>query len=201
MTHGERDPYFGRFAFTVVTVAIVVVVLGLAGIWYFFQAGGSASPSSPLRGLVEGRGGKLPPDKILLYYTKDGRQLVTTVGNIASTGMKPAEKAKEIVDRLAAGRDADFLKTPVPAGTRVLSVFLHDDVVLVNLSREFMANLSGGVDAELLAVYSIVNSLLYNIESADAVQILIEGEKVPTLRGNVDIEAPLIANTAITRAA
>jgi len=197
MTPSERDPYFGRFAFTVITIAIVVIILGLAGIWYFFQAGGTSSPSSPLRGLFERSA--LPPDKIMLYYTKDGRQLVGTVASINSTGMSPSDKAEEIVRRLAAGRDADFLRSPIPRGTQVLSVFLHGDIVIVNLSKEFMTNLQGGVDAELLAVYSIVNSLLYNIESADAVQILIDGEKVPTLRGNVDIESPLIANTAITR--
>lgn len=199
VTPGDRDPYFGRFAFTVVTIALVVIILGLAGIWYFFQAGGTTSPSNPLSGLFR-PGGNLPPDKIMLYYTKDGRQLVGTVANLGSAGLSPAAKAEEIVRRLAAGRDADFLRSPIPPGTQVLSVFMHDDIVIVNLSKEFMTNLQGGVDAELLAVYSIVNSLLSNLESADAVQILIDNEKLPTLKGSVEIESPLIANKAVIRA-
>ena len=64
----------------------------------------------------------------------------------------------------------------------------------------FFANLRGGVDAEMLAVYAVVNSLLYNLENADSVQILIDGAKVPTLGGNIDLDAPLIANTSVTRA-
>jgi hypothetical protein len=38
------------------------------------------------------------------------------------------------------------------------------------------------------------------VEMIDSVQILIDGEILPTLRGHVDIEGPLVANTAITRA-
>src|SRR5205814_2745368 len=109
--------------------------------------------------------------------------------NIGSAGSSAGDKAKLIVTSLVTGRDAAFLKSPIPSGTKVLSVFVNSDLVIVNLSKEYMENLKGGVDAEILAVYSIVNSLLYNIEGADAVQILIEGEKVPMLRGQMDIES------------
>lgn len=62
-----------------------------------------------------------------------------------------------------------------------------------------ISNLKGGIDSELLAVYSVVNSLQTNLEGVDGVQILIEGDTMPTLRGNVDISKPLIVNAAITR--
>jgi spore germination protein GerM len=195
----RRDPYFGRFAFLVSTVAVVIIVLGLVFIWYFFQAGGSSSPTNPLRGLVN-RGGNLPPNQVLLYYTKDGKQLVPTVADIGTAGMSANDKARLVITKLLEGKDAAFLKSPIPPGTKLNSVFINGNIVIVNLSKEYMANLRGGVDAELLAIYSIVNSVLYNIETADAVQILVEGEKVLTLGGSIDIESPLIANSAITRA-
>lgn len=194
----RRDPYFGRFAFLVSTVAVVVIVLGLVFLWYFFQAGGASSPTNPLRGVLN-RAGNLPPNQVLLYYTKDGKQLVPTVSDVGSAGMSANDKAKLIVNKLLEGKDAAFLKSPIPTGTKLNSVFINGNVVIVNLSKEYMENLRGGVDAELLAVYSIVNSILYNIESADAVQLLIDGEKVLSLGGALDIESPLIANSAITR--
>jgi spore germination protein GerM len=98
------------------------------------------------------------------------------------------------------GKSAARLRSPIPAGTKVNAVFITENLIIVNLSREFMTNLGPGIDAELLAVYSIVNSLLFNLDNVDGVQILIDGERVPTLHGNVDLESPLIANTAITRA-
>jgi spore germination protein GerM len=191
----RRDPYFGRFAFLVSTVAVVIIVLGLVFIWYLFQGGGNV----PLAKLAS-RTGTLPPNQVMLYYTKDGKTLIGTVADIGAAGMSPNDKAKHILTRLLEGQDAAFLKSPIPPGTQLNSVFINGNVVIVNLSKEFMNNLRGGVDAELLAVYSVVNSIQFNIEQIDAVQILIEGERVLTLGGQVDIESPLIANSAITRA-
>jgi hypothetical protein len=195
----RRDPYFGRFAVTVAVIGLVAIVLGLAFIWYFFQAGGTSAQTGPLKNIFT-PGSKLPPGQAVLYYTKDGKQLVGTATNIGSSSLTPNDKARLIVTRLIEGKDAAFLKSPIPEATKINSVFVSGRLVIVNLSKEFMNNLKGGVDAELLAVYSIVNSLLTNMESVDAVQLLIEGEKVFTLRGHIDIESPLIANTAITRA-
>jgi spore germination protein GerM len=136
----------------------------------------------------------------MLYYTRDSRSLVGTVSDIGGAAMSANDRARAIVTRLLEGKDAAFLRSPVPAGTKLNSVFVTGNLIVVNLSKEFMNNLQGGVDEELLAVYSIVNSLLFNIDNVDGVQILIEGERVFTLHGNVDLDSPLIANSAITRA-
>lgn len=194
-----RDPSFGRFAFTVVTIALVVVVLGLTGIYYYFQSGAATTASGPLSGIFNQGAGRLGPNQIMLYYTRDGKTLVSTVAAAGTLNQSPADKARTIVESLLAGKDAAGLKVPVPAGARVINLFIKDNQVIVNLSREMLTNLKGGVDAELLAVYSLVNSLLFNLEGIDAVQLLIDGEKLPTLGGNLDISAPLIANPAITR--
>lgn len=194
-----RDPTFGRFAFTVITIALVVIVLGLTGIYYYFQSGGASSGNNVLTNIFQKSNERLGPNQVMLYYTKDGKQLVSTVATAGSLGSSPADRARAIVENLIAAKDAAGLKTPVPTGTRVVNIFIKDNLAIVNLSREIMTNMRGGVDSELLTVYSIVNSLLFNLESIDAVQILIDGEKVPTLHGHVDISNPLIANTAITR--
>lgn len=196
---GSRDPNFGRFAFTVLTVALVIVVLGLSGIYYYFQAGGSGGAGNPVTGMFRRGTERLAANQVMLYYTKDGKQLVSTVANLGSTNLNTTDKAKRIVEGLVSGQDAAGMKSPIPADTKVLSVFVNDNTAIVNLSKEFSTDLPGGVDAELLAVYSIVNSLLFNLEGIEGVQLLIESAKMPTLRGHIDIETPLIANAAITR--
>lgn len=196
----RRDPYFGRFAFLVGTIGFVVIVLGLVFIWYFFQASG-AGGTNPLQELVQQNKQSLPPNQVMLYYTNDGKQLVSTVAEIGShQGSSPNDKARLIVSKLVSGDDAAYLRSPIPQGTRLNSLFINGKVVTVNLSKEFMTNLQGGVDAELLAVYAIVNSLLFNVENVSAVQILVEGERVLTLGGNIDISQPLVANVGLTRA-
>ena len=49
----------------------------------------------------------------------------------------------------------------------------------------------GGSEAELLTVYSVVNSLTANFPAVKRVQILIEDRPVPTLAGHVDLTRPL----------
>lgn len=195
MEPNQRDPGFARFAFTVITIALIIVTLGLTAIYYVFQSepGGAGSLN-----ILRDRN-TLPPNQAMLYYTKDGKQLVGTPVTLGDLGMNHSEKAKRIIIALLEGERSVGMKTAIPEGTSLKNVFINDDQVLVNLSSHMVSNLHGGIDAELLAVYAVVNSLLFNLEGIDAVQILIENEKLPTLGGNVDISIPLIANSAITR--
>ncbi|AXA36886.1 MAG: hypothetical protein D6691_09535 [Candidatus Hydrogenedentota bacterium] len=191
------DNDFGRFVYTVTVFGLVVVILGLAAIWYYFNYGGV--PTAPLPVGTQ-RAASLAPNQVMLYYTRDGRTLTGVVSELESGALSPNDRARAIATRLIEGRDAAFLRSPIPAGTKLNAVFVTGNLVIVNLSKEFVNNLRPNVDDELLAVYSLVNSLLFNIEGVDGVQILVEGERLPTLRGHVDLESPLIANPALTRA-
>jgi spore germination protein GerM len=197
MDPNQRDPGFARYAFTVITIALVVITLGLTGIYYVFQSGGSSEIGNNLN--ILGNRSNLPPNQAMLYYTKDGKQLVGTPINLGELGMNHSEKAKRIMVALLEGERNVGMKSVVPDGTSLINLFINNDQVVVNMSAHMVSNLEGGVDAELLAVYAVVNSLLFNLEGIDAVQILIEDEKLPTLGGSVDISIPLIANSAITR--
>jgi spore germination protein GerM len=197
MDPNQRDPGFARFAFTVITIALVVITLGLTAIYYVFQAGGPGGGSASLNMLRDKNA--LPPNQAMLYYTKDGRQLVGTPVTLGDLGMNHSEKARRIIVALLEGERNVGMKSTVPEGTSLKNLFINDDQVVVNFSSHIVSNLHGGIDAELLAVYAVVNSLLFNLEGIDAVQILVEDERLPTLGGTVDISVPLIANSAITR--
>jgi hypothetical protein len=54
-----------------------------------------------------------------------------------------------------------------------------------------------GSTEELLAVYSIVDSIVINLPAVRRVQILIRGEPVDTLAGHVDISRPLAADASL----
>ena len=190
---------FGRFLYTVTVVGLVVTVLGLAAIWYYFNYGSLPLPAvTPTQRSSAGRAA-LSPNQVMLYYTRDGRTLTGTVLELSAGIVTPNDRAREIVTSLLEGKGAIGLRTPLPAETKLRSIFVTNGLAVVNLSREFVNNFQGGPDQELVAVYSLVNSLLFNIEGIDGIQILVEGERLPTLRGTVDIEQPLVANQAITR--
>ena len=54
----------------------------------------------------------------------------------------------------------------------------------------------GGSTGELLAVYSLVNTLT-QLPQVAAVQILVEGEVVDSLFGHVDVSSPLVADPSL----
>ena len=91
----------------------------------------------------------------------------------------------------AKGSTTGLLAT-LPAETRVLDVFVQArGVAYVNLSAEAASGLPGGSRAELLTVYSIVNTIVTNFPAVSRVQIVVDDQIVPSLGGHVDLSRPL----------
>jgi spore germination protein GerM len=102
-----------------------------------------------------------------------------------------SRQIKAVVEELIAGSKNGLLPTLAPA-TRVLEVFVTArGVAYVNLSKEAAEGASGGSEAELITVYSVVNSLAVNFPAIKRVQILLEDKPRPTLWGHVDLTRPL----------
>jgi spore germination protein GerM len=127
-----------------------------------------------------------------------------------------SRQIKAVVEELIAGSKNGLGPTLAPA-TRVLEVFVTvRGVAYVNLSKEATQGPaaaaasgataapgataaaaavapvpSGGSEAELITVYSVVNSLTVNFPAIKRVQILVEDKPRPTLWGHVDLTRPL----------
>jgi spore germination protein GerM len=85
--------------------------------------------------------------------------------------------------------------TAIPAGTTLRALFIDaQGTAYVDLSREVSTGHPGGVNAELLTVYTIVEALTTNLPAVNSVQVLVDGKEVDTLAGHVDIRRPLPRN-------
>lgn len=100
----------------------------------------------------------------------------------------------------------------LPAGVRLLTVELLDGVAYVDLTTVGVDSGAGdalatgsrspvvlerpamGLTEELLAVYSLVNSLTANNLGIDRVVLMWNGEQRPTFAGHVDTTRPLMAD-------
>ena len=100
----------------------------------------------------------------------------------------------------------------LPAGVRFLAVELFDGVAYVDLTTVEVDSGTGeatgaagrsavvlerpamGLREELLAVYSLVNSLTANNLGIDRVVLMWNGEQRPTFAGHVDTTRPLMAD-------
>lgn len=126
----------------------------------------------------------------LFYVADDGVTLSPTSRNVPY-GATPAEQARRLVEAQVA-TPPEGLVSPVPAGTTVRAVFLTDTrEAYVDLGGAIRTAHGGGSLDEALTVYAIVNVLTVNLPEVTAVQILVDGREVDSLRGHIDLRAPL----------
>ncbi len=103
-----------------------------------------------------------------------------------------AQQLRSVLEELIKGSAAGLLPTLDPT-TRVLEVFVSArGTAYVDLSKEVSAGQPGGSEAELITVYSIVNSLTTSFPAVKQVQILVEDHPAPSLAGHVDLSRPLL---------
>lgn len=81
------------------------------------------------------------------------------------------------------------------ANVGLLTLDIKNDLAIVNFSKEIQT-IKGGSLQELLIVGSIVNTLT-EFNEIKKVQILIEGKRVETLLGHMDLSAPLERDESI----
>jgi hypothetical protein len=130
----------------------------------------------------------------LFYVAPDGLTLVPTSRNVPY-GATPVDQARRLIEAQVADPPPGLVSA-IPPGTTVRAVFLTDArEAYVDLGGAIVSGHSGGAIDEALTVYALVNALTVNLPEVDAVQILIEGREVDSLRGHIDLRAPLARAT------
>jgi spore germination protein GerM len=180
---------------------VVAIGLGFAASFFlgrlFFHRTESVGPSSktsvstPVKEEVSRR--------VHLYFAdRKGDYLQAEERKVLAEDTASAIEA--IINALLEGPDSPKLVSTIPAGSRLLHIFLTDDgTAYLDFNSELSSLHPGGVTAERLTVYAIVNSIVLNLEKVERVQLLIEGNPVSTLNGHVDISQAKTANLLIVR--
>jgi len=137
--------------------------------------------------------------RIHLYFSgPDHTFLVAETRELPDSG-DPSELGKNIVQALIDGPRAEGVRT-LPARTVVRNVFIADDgTAYVDLSENVTEDHPGGVQTELVSIYSVVNSLVLNLEGISAVKLLIGGQEADTMAGHMDLRFPYKANILLIK--
>jgi len=102
-----------------------------------------------------------------------------------------AQQLKVVVEELVRGSQSGHVAS-LAGSARVLEVFVTArGVAYIDLSKEVGEAPLPGADTEMLAVFSVVNSITMNFPAVKRVQILIEGRIAETLGGHIDLSRPL----------
>ena len=98
----------------------------------------------------------------------------------------------QIVNELARGPEAEGMTAVIPAQTRLLGVRKIDDHTLkLDFNRELAQYHPGGSSSELLSVHALTNSIAAHMPEFAQFEFWIEGNRVESLKGHVDLSRPV----------
>ena len=171
-------------AFTV--TAIVTIALRQRAV----RRPSSASPS-PAAANARTPGRKI---KARLYYVSlDGTRLTGVDREVVYADGASAQAQEIVAAQLVSA--AAPLVSAIPPGTTLRALYLNDKgEAYVDLSKDVSAAHTGGMQDELLTIYSVVNALTSNLPAVTSVQLLVDGKEVDTLAGHIDLRKPLGKN-------
>ncbi len=197
MRRSERRKYRKRILWGRVILAIIIVFLAGWGGYHlvgylmkhrFFLQGEKRSLKAPVE--------KPKPEKLLkkpelakrliyLYLPDAGRtKLVKQEKEIIEGSLE--DMVREVFKELSSAKER-----VIPEGTRLEHVFIGRGVLFLDFSKEMVRNHPGGSNAEIMTIYSIVDSICKSFPEIRMVQFLIEGKVVDTLKGHIDVSLPL----------
>ena len=180
-----------------ILIIVVVILLGFLLLWY----AGLPKPerivqARPSLHSTEGSDTLRQRDATLYFSSEDGQYLVSETRQLGCSSEENCVQA--VVEALISG-PVQPGSAVLPAKAKVLQVQLDQGTAVIDFSPEVSTGHPGGSQSELLTVYALANSIAVNFSHLRQVAILIDGQKVDTLKGHVDLRRPLIADFTFAR--
>ncbi|MBQ6842646.1 MAG: GerMN domain-containing protein [Firmicutes bacterium] len=127
-----------------------------------------------------------PLTQVVLYFADSAGNLSAETRHI----VKVEGIARATIGELIHGPQSKELSPTLPGGVELKDIDISNGICTVDFTAELKDHLNSGSSAEELAVWSIVDTLC-QFDTVSSVKILVEGQELQTLNGNVDISATL----------
>jgi spore germination protein GerM len=170
----------GKILFLLILIGIGLVILFHQQIYH------------SIKPLFERRSILVERKEVLLYFSgPEGEYLIGEKRKILKKN-EAREEAKETIVELIKGPRGKLIPT-LPPRTKLLTLQINDaGVAKVNFNPALSKDHPGGSSAEMMTVYSIVNSLALNFPKIKRVQILIDGKPIETITGHLSLRQPVL---------
>jgi spore germination protein GerM len=130
------------------------------------------------------------PSMVTLFFASpDGARLVRE-GREIDPCEDSADCVETVVEELINGPLGELTPT-LPAATSINAIQVNGDLAVIDLDEEMIKGLPGGSNAEMMAIYSIIDSVALNFPRIKLVKLLFNGKTVETLGGHIDLRTPL----------
>ena len=137
--------------------------------------------------------------EVLLYFSdSEGEYLIGERRKILKRDSL-REEAKEAIVELIKGPKGKLLRT-LPPRTKLLNLQINDaGLAKANFNQALSKDHPGGSSAEMMTVYSVVNTLSLNFPQIKRVQILIDGKPIETITGHLSLSLPVSPKPELIR--
>ena len=138
--------------------------------------------------------------EVVLFFQKSDEDLLGPEKRLILPGTSVVDQGKQVVAELIAGPRAKGLLPTIPEGTTILGLYLdRKGTAFLDLSDEFASSHPEGSSEELATVFSIVDSLTYNLPEIKRVRFLVGGEERETLNSHLDLRRPWLKDMSIVK--
>jgi hypothetical protein len=169
----------------------LVIALVFGGMfWHKFQASRKIPPAPHIRQPSGTR-------TAVLFFVADGSRLAREARELepcSETGVC----VKDTLDALLSGSLGDYDEA-IPESAVLNGVRIEGATAVVDLGQGFAADLPSGSSAEMLAVYSIVDTVCANYPQISRVKLTVEGNG-STVLGHLDLSKPLAPDYSLEQA-
>jgi spore germination protein GerM len=132
--------------------------------------------------------------KGVLLFVADGSRLAREARELPSCS-DTESCVTDLLDELFSGPVGD-LDEALPESAALNGVRLEGNLAVVDVTKAFATDLPSGSSAEMLAVYSIVNTVCINYPQITRVRITVEGNATTALN-HLDLSDPLMPDYSL----
>jgi len=177
-----------------VLITLVLIGVGIALLSLFHQEiYRFVRPWIEKRGFIEGK------REVTLYFSDQEAEYLIGEKREIRKKDEVEEEVQEVIRELIKGPKGRLLPT-LPSQTELLSLQLDDKgIARVNFSRALSKDHPGGSSAELMTVYSVVNTLIINFPVIKRVQFLVEGKEIESITGHLSLSRPIASKPDLVR--
>ena len=130
----------------------------------------------------------------VLFFVSDGTRLAREARELDPCNGAEA-CLKDVLEELVNGPVGEFDES-LPDGTVINAVRIYADKADIDLNKTFVEALPSGSSAEMLAVYSIVNTVATNFPEISMVKLSIDGDGKSILP-HLDLSDPLVPDYSL----
>jgi len=182
-----------RFALALSAALVLLAVIALA----YWLTARSGPGSSETTAATVGAETAIEAGEAVLYFPGRGDKLYPERREL-SAKLEGEARLRLIVIELLLGPTTEELVSALPTDLELGGVSLDTaGTLFLDLSSKAGALRGLGSTAEMLAVYSLVNTVILNEPQARAVVLLWNGRQYSSLAGHVDTSRPLTVNSRL----